>query len=200
MQRQADAFTSAADTIGSGRRIRSEPLLMADTTRVWPARTVLRQYILLSHAMGRALSNGHIVDRVRLEQSIAALLGVGLCSPFHAKTLKMVTQVASFGSSPLDFLNLLRRHVLPLQAGRWVLVVVDDLSLLPFDDLPDAARAVVLLCANGIQVLVKHPDGTLIPLKQGAHKLSTVKRELYILWCLQAGQTVPQAAQILERA
>lgn len=90
---------------------------------------------------------------------MAALLRVDLCSPFHTKTLKML---ATFGSSPLGFLNLLCQNVAPLQAGRWVLSVVDDLPGLPYADPPEVSRAVVALFAQGVQELVKRPNGTLI--------------------------------------
>jgi hypothetical protein len=118
--------------------------------------TVQRRFILQTHTLGGSLPPGaRIPQQVALEQSISRVLGLGLFAPFHIKTLKRLTGVASFDRCPLAFLTLLLQHRAKLLHQRHVAMVIDDLDALLAPDTDRAIRLMEALVSHDFFILIK---------------------------------------------
>lgn len=145
---------------------------------------------MLSHILGEQTGSGHINKRVCLERSMQALMGLGLFSPFHIKTLKKILQQDTFGNSLQSFLALLRHHAAPLLAQRRLVLIVDELSGTAPDTLDEVGQQLDVLCALGFLVLVRRRCGNLIVLNRVPDRPQALLHELRSL-CGMANEAEP---------
>lgn len=143
-------------------------------------------YILLSHVLGRASPDGHILNRVRLEQAISRVLGLGSCKPFHIKTLKAIAGGAGFGDSSYLFLKFLTKNTQQLRKKGRIVLVVDDLSDLDSQYLGRFCELTQELLRNGFEVVLSEPSGAMSSLGAVQQVVTTDDVvHIYVsdLWC-----------------
>lgn len=86
-------------------------------------------------------------------------MGGGGFSPLSKRTISAITDVPSPGIRPLPLLALLLRHVPALASNGTLILVLDDLKDVRWDELDRCSYVVDLLLQAGVVVLVVEPTG-----------------------------------------
>lgn len=156
-----------------------------NTFLVSPRRT---PYLLLSHVLGRASTDGLIPNRVRREQAMAKVLGCGLCAPLHIKTLKALTGVSTFPSTSYQFVKFLTVHARLLCRQGPVVLVIDDLPDLRARDLDRFCGHLQALMLAGVEVLLAEPFAYITRLRTVQWLMSVEQAVRLHVFRLQRGE------------